>query len=249
MSSKSIEKRLEAIEEQLGTKQVTRALIIQDKSSSMGGRVKQTIDGYNEYISSLAEDDSDELYLTLIQFDHEYEIVEDSTAIGKVEPLDNSRYQIRGSTALYDAVGRGINELKGDLNKGERAIVVIMTDGEENSSNEFDQRSISRLIEKCEEEGHWTFVFLGAGQNAWSGGQAMGLRRNQAVFYGSDSRSHSHAYSSLAVATNSTRAGSASATADFGAKVARNMSSEGADVQLENKSESKEEEKTSGSRS
>lgn len=231
--SKAIEDRLAALEAKVDTKQITRALVIQDKSSSMGGRVKQTIDGYNEYISSLKDDDSDELFLTLVQFDHEYSVVEDGTPIDKVEPLDHKRYQVRGSTAMLDAIGRGINGIKNDMDKGDRALVVIMTDGEENSSTEFDTKAINKLIDKCEKDGNWSFVFLGAGRDAWQGGQSIGLRRGQSVFYGEDGHSHETAYAGLSGMTSSLRSSNVTAMASTGASISNIMSEKGADVELE----------------
>jgi hypothetical protein len=239
--SKSVEERLSALEDKVGTKLTTRVLIIQDKSSSMGSRVKETIDGYNEYISALADDDSDKLYLTLVQFDHEYEIVENGAPIDKVEPLDRERYQVRGSTAMLDAIGRGINELRNDMDKGDRAFVVIMTDGEENSSSEFSRKDINKLIDKCEEEGNWTFTFLGAGRDAWQGGEMIGLRRNQGAFYGSGAKEHGIAFDSLATTTSNYRSSNAMAAAATGTATSRLMAEEGAEVREDDSEEDGEE--------
>src|SRR5690348_13746179 len=68
MTQMSVDAKLAKVEDTLGKvakhlgitdKQTTRALAIIDKSGSMGQRVKATIDGYNEWIGSLKQDDSD----------------------------------------------------------------------------------------------------------------------------------------------------------------------------------------------
>jgi hypothetical protein len=50
-----------------------------------------------------------------------------------------------------------------------------MTDGEENSSKEFNRQQIFDLIKRKEAEG-WTFVFLAANIDAWAVGQSIGLQ-------------------------------------------------------------------------
>lgn len=230
---KSMEDRIAALEAKVNGTLTTRILVIQDRSGSMYNRIAETIDGYNEYVGALGIDDSDEAYLTLVQFDDHYEVKEESTPVASVAKLDESTFVPRGWTALYDAVGKGITEFKKTLNEGDRAFVVIMTDGLENSSKEFNRGTISTLIKQCEDEGRWTFTFLGAGRDAWSGAQAMGLRRNQAAFYGVDGHSHEAAFKSMVSTTHRYRGGQGMAMAATGATVSNLMAKEGADVELE----------------
>lgn len=234
--NKTLEDRVKAIESKLN-KQTTRVLVIQDKSGSMGNRVSETIDGYNEYINGLKSDDSDDAYLTLVQFDNQYEVIEEGKPVADLIPLNNDTYSVRGATALLDAVGRGISDLKKEMHKGERALVVIMTDGGENASREYSKHAVNDLIASCEKDGNWTFIFLGAGQDAWSGGDLLGLRRNQAVFYGNDGHSHQSAYSSLGGMTKGFRRGAGMAVAASGTVTSDLMAQEGTSVVVENDAE------------
>jgi hypothetical protein len=234
---KSMEDRIAALEAKINGKLTTRILVIQDRSGSMHNRITETIDGFNEYIGSLAEDKSDKAYLTLVQFDDYYEVLENATPVSSVSKLTEETFVPRGWTALFDAVGRGITEFKKTLNEGDRAFVVIMTDGGENYSKEFTRPTISSLIKQCEEEGNWTFTFLGAGRYAWGGAEAMGLNRNQAAFYGNDSHSHATAYAGITQTTRRFRGGGQSAMSNTGAVLSDMMSQEGADVQLEGEPE------------
>lgn len=231
--SKSIDNRLAAIEKKLGITQITRALIIQDKSGSMGNRVTETIEGYNEYIKGLKEDDSDELILTLVQFDHEYVVVEESTPIAKVEDLNTVRYSVRGSTALLDAVGKGLTDLRSEMNEGDRALVVIMTDGGENSSNIYSKAAINKLIDKCEKDGNYTFLFLGAGRDSWHGAELMGLSREKAVFYSGTPQAQSAAFKSMSASTSGYRRSSSLMSEDMGKSTSEAMASMGGEVELE----------------
>jgi len=80
--------------------------------------------------------------------------------------LDNTSYQPDALTPLYDAIGKTVAELeKEKIDKDCRVIFVIITDGQENNSREFDKAKIVKIIK--EKEKVWTFVYLGADQDAW----------------------------------------------------------------------------------
>jgi hypothetical protein len=87
----------------------------------------------------------------------------------------------RGSTALLDAVGRAINETGERLAKMPEAerpglvVFVVMTDGPENSSREFTKSHIKQMIEHQQSVYKWQFTFLGANQDAFAEGGAMGV--------------------------------------------------------------------------
>ena len=68
-----------------------------------------------------------------------------------------------------------------DKNKWRPAILcVIITDGHENASQEFSLETIKKLISEKEEQGNWTFVYLGADLEAWSG---MGFHAGNVAQY------------------------------------------------------------------
>lgn len=238
---KSIEDRLDAIEAKLNdTNQTTHILAIQDKSGSMWSRQKETISGYNEYLEDLQSDKADEAFLTQVQFNRNYYVIEEETPIQDAEPLNESTYSPSGGTALLDAVGRAITTLRRTLSKDERAFVIIMTDGEENSSSEYTRADIKSLIKSCEREGNWTFTFLGAGQDSWAGGDMLGLRRNQQVHYGGNAHNHTLAFAGLTATTRGYRGGQSASVMDAGAEVSNLMAKDGAEVELETSGDTNE---------
>lgn len=246
--SKTLEERIDALENKVrGKTLTTRILVIQDRSGSMCDRVSETISGYNEYVGDLANDDSDEAFLTLIQFDDRYEVKEESTPVAKVQTLNQETFVPRGMTALLDAVGKGLTEFKQTVGKDDRAFVVIMTDGIENVSREWNSSKVAALIHECEDTGRFTFTFLGAGQDSWSGGRLLGLNRNQAAFYGGSTFDQSSAFKSMTTTTRRYRGSEAQAMAATGATVSNLMAEEGAEVELEGGStaENKTSEKSS----
>jgi hypothetical protein len=106
--------------------------------------------------------------LTLILFDDEYLAPIDALPVAEILPLDNESYVPRGSTALLDAIGRTIDELGARLaslpeqDRPMQVIVAILTDGLENSSQNYTWQKIADAIKQQSEQYRWTFLFLGA---------------------------------------------------------------------------------------
>jgi len=119
-----------------------------------------------------------EAWLTLVQFDTEYEFVHRGIPVRNAPPFE---LRPRGMTALLDAVGRAINETAERLNKLSEpqrpglVLFVVMTDGLENSSKEFGKTQIRQLVEKHQSEHRWHFTFLGADQDAFAEAGALGI--------------------------------------------------------------------------
>jgi len=117
------------------------------------------------------------LTLTLVQFDTVIETVQNRVDIHAAKD-----YQLvpRGLTALLDAVGKAIvetGEALAALPEGERpghVFVMIVTDGQENSSREYRLKQIQALIKEQEERWGWVFAFFGA-ENAAAWGHEMGI--------------------------------------------------------------------------
>jgi hypothetical protein len=138
-----------------------------DCSGSMESCWDDTIGGFNAFLN---EQKATGGTLTLIQFDHEYQLTYELTKIDEVTPLTRETYKPRGSTALLDAIGRLIKDWKGASNPS----VVILTDGQENSSHNFTKAHIKDLIEQKAKDG-WTFAYLGANQDAFEEAGSIGI--------------------------------------------------------------------------
>lgn len=152
--------------------------VILDRSGSMQSRRDATISGYNEYINGLRSDKDTVYGVSLTQFD-QYGVGAALTVsyidrpLADVPDLTAETYEPRGNTPLYDAIGETIRRV-GPTANGRAVITVIITDGEENASTEFDKDKIKALIAEKEKEG-WTFVFLGCNIDAYAAGGSMGV--------------------------------------------------------------------------
>jgi hypothetical protein len=165
--------------------QRTLIAVLLDRSGSMESIKADAEGGFNAFITEQGRQPG-AATVTLAQFDTEYEVVYANRPIADVAPL---RLQPRGGTALYDGVGRLITDVGAELAvlpEGERpgtVIVVVMTDGHENSSVEWTHEAVNAAVKRQESEYSWTFVFLGANMDAVAIGQRMGFSADSSLTY------------------------------------------------------------------
>lgn len=160
----------------------TLVTLILDESGSMQSCKEDTIGGYNEYTKKLQKDGTDILF-SFTKFDSTHVTkIHEAIEIKKVKSLTNEDYTPGASTPLYDAIGKTINSTD---SKNRNVICVIITDGQENSSHEFSKEAINSLIKEKTKAG-WTFVYLGANQDAWSVGMSLGLAKGNIKNYNTD---------------------------------------------------------------
>lgn len=179
----------------------TQVVFILDNSGSMQTIQKSTISGFNEYIQDLKKDKKANYKFSLTLFNTDLEILYTSEPIENVEELNTITYHPNGMTALYDAVCTTVKKVEKKAKPNQKTIVVIMTDGEENSSAEFDKRDMSSLIKKLEKTGKWSFVYMGANQDAYRNAQAYGIRVDNAVNLQATTTGMRSAFSNLSNAT------------------------------------------------
>ena len=173
-------------------KGLTELVFILDKSGSMGGLETDTIGGYNSMLAKQQEVEG-ECHITTVLFDNNYELLHDRIDIKAVSPISEKEYQVGGSTALLDAIGRTIHKIgnaqkhTADDYRAEKVMFVIITDGEENSSREYSAEKIKAQIERQKEKYGWEFVFLGANIDAIETAGRFGISADRAQNYHSDS--------------------------------------------------------------
>lgn len=149
--------------------------LVLDETSSMDRIRTATISAYNEYVATLQRDPSARgARFALIRFNTDRTVAEPATDISAVAPLTLDTYRPAAMTDLYDAIGRTIHRIDSEAPKGP-VICVILTDGEENSSKEYRPEQVRALISDRQATGRWTFVYLGANQDAWQAGAALGI--------------------------------------------------------------------------
>ena len=124
--------------------------------------------------------------MTLAQFDSRYEEVYVNRPVAEVPPL---HLEPRGMTALFDAVGvfvTAAGERLASLPEHERpgtVIVVMVTDGMENTSTVWSQDAVRGLVEQQSSTYSWDFLYLGGDQDAVAVGGGIGVPRERSMSF------------------------------------------------------------------
>ena len=140
-------------------------LLVVDESGSMSIIKRHALVGINETLTTIQKMQEThknlEQRVTLITFDSTHtNVFYDNVRASNANPLKAKDYNPCGATPLYDAIGMGIAKINALTTEDDSVLVTIITDGEENSSTEFDLKMVKRLIDKQKEQG-WTFTFIG----------------------------------------------------------------------------------------
>ena len=185
-------------------------VFILDRSGSMGGLESDTIGGYNSMLSKQKNQKKGKIYVTTVLFDDEYELLHNQVSIEEMKPITEKEYYVRGSTALLDAIGKTIMQVKANQDKKEnkdKVLFVIITDGLENASKEYRKELIKKMIEERKEKDKWEFLFLGANIDAIGTAGRLGIDSSRAAQYKSDKQGTVKNYEVLNEAIKEVRSG------------------------------------------
>ena len=172
-------------------KNLSEIVFLLDRSGSMSGLEKDTIGGFNAMIEKQKKERGEALISTVL-FDHEMKVLHDRVKVQDVKPINENDYQVRGCTALLDAMGGAIHHI-GNVHKyarnedvPEHTIFVITTDGMENASTQYSADKVRTMVERQKEKYGWEFLFLGANMDAIAAAKDFGIEEDKAVEYRSD---------------------------------------------------------------
>jgi len=164
--------------------------IIVDQSGSMADCIPATLSTVNEQldtIKSLAKKFPEQEVLTGITFfNTEMDQLYFCDPVEKLHRVSTEDYSPNGMTALLDTVGQTILALNGKVereikNNEASVVVIIITDGYENSSKHFNHGKIKSMIGELESTKLWSFSYYGADMNDISDATKMGIRRENSA--------------------------------------------------------------------
>ena len=161
-------------------------ICILDRSGSMRGLTDDTIGGYNSFLDKQKQNPG-KADVTTILFDDQYEVISQAVDLNEAKYLTSEEYFARGTTALLDAVGRTVSNTLGTMEKekicpaNRRVLFLIMTDGLENSSREYNKSDVKSLIEATTKNYHWNYIFIGANIDSVSEATSLGISAKNAA--------------------------------------------------------------------
>lgn len=137
-----------------------RVYILLDRSGSMASQWSDTLGAINAYVTEL--NDNTNVYIAAFDSgynnDLSYEVLRNTTAKG-YRALTESDARPRGGTPLYDSMAKLLNHA---FEEGpDKAYIVVMTDGFENTSRKSTNAVIKEKLARAEDR-NWEVVFLGA---------------------------------------------------------------------------------------
>jgi len=167
----------------------THIHILFDRSGSMGGRESDVQNWYKIFMEDQKKMPG-ECTVSMATFDTSYEVEVEWADIKFMSPTFTLKP--RGGTALLDSAVRSINDLGAKLanmqeeERPSNVIVVVQTDGAENSSRTYSLEQLRTLITQQREQYNWQFMFLGADIDAYAAGMSMGVSSASVASYGNN---------------------------------------------------------------
>ena len=166
--------------------------LIVDRSGSMSDCAESAINGYNEQICRIRdlglEFPEQDIRVGLTLFNEYPELIYAGENATQIPLLNRSNYVPMGGTALLDAIGKTILAIRGKEDDRPDLIpatyvVVVLTDGYENSSRTFNLEQIRSMIKEREATGKWTFSFIGATLDAVDIAKEMAFQAHNSISF------------------------------------------------------------------
>ena len=150
-----------------------------DESGSMYNSIDDVIEGFQKLIDEQRKEMNGECIISLYRFSDTVK----KDYIGKpVDEVPRLTYSPWGCTAMNDGVGTAIDEIGkwlSDMDESERPsknMIVIMTDGQENASKEYNFDTVKAKIKHQEEKYSWTFVYMGTNLQDLKDANRLGIK-------------------------------------------------------------------------
>ena len=183
-----------------------------DESGSMYNSIDDVTEGFQKLIDEQRKEKNGECIISLYRFSNTVK----KDYIGKpVDEVPRLTYSPWGCTAMNDGVGTAIDEIGkwlSDMDESERPsknMIVIMTDGKENASKEYDFDVVKKKIKHQEEKYSWTFVYMGTNLQDLRDANRLGIKMRSV----SDSRNITANYSYIDTYATALRNGTTAADA------------------------------------
>ena len=150
-----------------------------DKSGSMSPSANDVIGGFDQIVKEQKKVNTGKCAISLFTFDGDLKC----EFLGKdVSEIPEFKYFPYGCTAMNDGIGTAIDKVGAwlrDMPESERPeknLIVIMTDGEENSSHEYTLGKVQEMIKHQTEKYSWQFMYVGTDITTTTDADNLGIR-------------------------------------------------------------------------
>ena len=133
-----------------------KIVTVLDESGSMSSMRQEMIDALNSLISEQKEVKERPALFTLVKFNDRITRVIKNMDLQDINPLTIADYTPSATTALYDALGDTINWFENERD----VLMIIITDGMENASREYNQETVKKMLEEKQKNNNWSYVYL-----------------------------------------------------------------------------------------
>lgn len=150
-----------------------------DESGSMYSSTNDVVGGFNQMIEEQKKENDGQCSISLFTFNNRVK----ELYLGKdVNDINGINYSPNGCTAMNDGIGSAIDKIGQWLNNMDEAerpsknIIVIMTDGEENASQEYSLEKVKEMIKHQENKYNWTFIYMGTDLTNLKDANSLGIK-------------------------------------------------------------------------
>lgn len=184
----------------------THVILVADRSGSMQRIRTEAENGIKTFLQEQKDGEGD-LRVTLIEFDDVINTVYEDEEIQFVPD-----YELipRGMTALLDAVSRGLGYAEA-LPEFDTALVVVITDGQENASRESTYDEVNERVKAFSSSQNRDVIFLSSDLDAAKDAQKLGVRGDLHMSYEPTGMGVTNAYAAVSSYVQSRRAGDSDA--------------------------------------
>lgn len=163
-----------------------KIVFVIDESGSMSGTESDVIGGFNAFIEQQKEEQDGKITVSVYKFNQVVASVIINEELSNIQPMTKHTYRPSGSTALLDAIGKGVFETDNQIaenakEKPDKVLMIIVTDGMENASRRFSKTDIRNLILTHEQHMNWEFIYMGADLDNFSDAENLGFHNRTEI--------------------------------------------------------------------
>ena len=166
-----------------------------DESGSMYGSTSDVIGGFQKLVDEQKNVDCGECIISVYRFSDEVH----QDYLGKpIEELPQLKYSPGGCTAMNDGIGTAIDEVgkwlcaMDESQRPSKNLIVIMTDGEENSSKKYRLETVRGMIKHQEERYNWSFIYMGTDLDSLEDADSLGITKRSVSSRGNIVNNYEH---------------------------------------------------------